>query len=126
MSLRSPLGRVLGLGAGGGAHHWWLHRLSSVALVPLGVWFIVTVLCTDLTYFGACHAFGQPVSAALLLMFVLVTLHHSWLGVRVVIEDYVHGGGAKLAALLGSQFLHVLLAFVGSLAVLRIALGENG
>jgi succinate dehydrogenase / fumarate reductase membrane anchor subunit len=103
-----------------------LHRVSSVALVPLGLWFMGTLLGSEFTYFGACRVFGQPFSAALLLMFVWVALHHSWLGVRVVIEDYVHGGAAKLSALLASQFAHGLLALVATLAVLRIALGDNG
>ncbi len=45
MSLQTPLGKVRGLGsAGNGVHHWWVQRLTSVALVPLAVWLLVSLL----------------------------------------------------------------------------------
>jgi succinate dehydrogenase / fumarate reductase, membrane anchor subunit len=125
MSLRTPLGRVLGLGASGGSHHWWLHRLSSVALVPLGAWVVASLLTSEASYELQRAALARPFNAALMLAFLVVALHHSWLGVRVVIEDYVHTPGRKVAALLAVQFLHVLAGAVAVVALLKIAVGGS-
>ena len=124
MSLKSPLGRVLGLGAAGGSHHWWLQRLSSIALVPLSAWFVVALLTlTDLGW-ASVHAWlAQPASTVLLLLLVPTALHHSWLGVTVVVEDYVHSPFAKTLTLLGLQLLHLLAGAAALYAVLKIAFG---
>lgn len=124
MNLRSPLGAVLGQGAAGGVHHWWLQRVSSVALVPLGLWFAVSLaLLPDLGY-ATVHAWlGAPVAAVLMLLLVVTAVHHSWLGVAVVLEDYVAGRTRRTLALLLSQLLHLVLAVAASFAVLKVALG---
>jgi succinate dehydrogenase / fumarate reductase, membrane anchor subunit len=124
VSLRSPLGHVLGLGsAKEGVHHWWSQRLTSIALVPLTVWFTVSLLTLP--------SFDHPIvvawmahawTALLMLLFVLVATWHSQLGVRVVIEDYV-GGGAKTLALVLSSFIHCVIAVAGVFAILKIAFG---
>lgn len=126
MSLRTPLGRVLGLGAAKeGVQHWWLQRLTSIALVPLTIWFLVSLL--------ALPAFDQATvriwltqgwTALLLCLLVLVASWHSQLGVRVVIEDYVHAAGGRTLLLVLVTFLHVFIAAAGLFAVLRVALGS--
>jgi succinate dehydrogenase / fumarate reductase, membrane anchor subunit len=128
MSLRSPLGRVLGLGAAkDGVHHWWMQRLSSIALVPLSVWFVVSVLALPAFDHAAVVAWmRESWSALLLILFVLLAAWHSQLGVRVIVEDYVHGAGTKTLTLVLVSFAHVLLAAAGVFAVLRVASGGAG
>jgi succinate dehydrogenase / fumarate reductase membrane anchor subunit len=127
MNLRSPLGRVLGLGAAkDGVHQWWMQRLTSVALVPLSVWFVVSLLTLPAPEHAAVVAWmRESWTALLLILFVLVAAWHSQLGVRVVVEDYVHGGGPKTLTLVLVSFAHVLLAAAGVFAVLRVALGSG-
>lgn len=124
-SLRSPLGRVAGLGAArGGVHHWWLQRLTSVALVPLTVWFVVSLLSLPALDHATVIAWmAQAWTAVLLIILLLVACWHSQLGVRVVVEDYVHGAGAKTLTLVIVTFAHALLAFAGVFAVLKVAFG---
>jgi succinate dehydrogenase / fumarate reductase, membrane anchor subunit len=121
----NPLGRVLGLGsAKDGAHHWWVQRVSSVALVPLSLWLAWALLSLPGFDHASVVAWIQgPVTAVLLSLFVVVGVWHSQLGVQVVIEDYVHGHGLKVASLLVVSFLHVLAGALGVFAVLRIAFG---
>jgi succinate dehydrogenase / fumarate reductase, membrane anchor subunit len=125
VSLRSPLGRVLGLGAArSGVHHWWVQRLTSVALVPLSIWFAVSLLTLPARDHAAVVAWmGQSWSALLLALFVVVAAWHSQLGVRVVVEDYVHGAGAKTLTLVLVTFAHVIVGAAGVFAVLKVALG---
>ena len=128
MSLRSPLGRVLGFGAAhDGVRHWWRQRLTSIALVPLTVWFVVSILTLpSLSYATLVAWMSQSSTALLLILLVLNAAWHSQLGVRVVVEDYVHGTGARTLLLVLIGFAHVLLAAAGVLAVLRVAFGGVG
>ena len=128
MSLRSPLGRVLGAGAAhDGVRHWWRQRLTSIALVPLTVWFVVSLLTLpSLGYATLIAWLSQSSTALLLILLVLNAAWHSQLGVRVVVEDYVHGTGARTLLLVLIGFAHVLLAAAGVLAVLRVAFGGVG
>ena len=125
MSLRSPLGRVLGAGAAhDGVRHWWRQRLTSIALVPLTVWFVVSLLALPSLGYGTLVAWmSQSWTALLLILLVLTAAWHSQLGVRVVVEDYVHGTGARTLTLVVLGFAHVLLAAAGVFAVLRVAFG---
>ena len=122
-SLRSPLGRVRGLGsARGGTHHWWMARVTSVALLPLTIWLI----CALASLAGASHAvtigwIGQPFNAVLLLAFLAAAFHHTASGLQVVIEDYVRHDGARLGGVLAVRTVCALLWLAASLAVLRIA-----
>jgi succinate dehydrogenase / fumarate reductase, membrane anchor subunit len=123
VSLRSPLRRVLGLGtAKDGVQHWWMQRLTSVALVPLSIWFVVSLLALpSLDHATVIAWMSQSWTALLLIVFVLVATWHSQLGVRVVVEDYVHGAGAKTLTLVIVSFAHVLLGAAGVFAVLKVA-----
>ena len=124
MSLRSPLGRVLGLGsAKEGVHHWWTQRLTSIALVPLSIWFVVSLLALpSLDHATVITWLRQSWTALLMVLFVLVAVWHSQLGVRVVIEDYVHGGTKTLILVLVT-FAHTVMAVAGVFAILKIAFG---
>jgi succinate dehydrogenase / fumarate reductase, membrane anchor subunit len=123
VSLRSPLGRVLGLGAAkDGVRHWWVQRLTSVALVPLSIWFVVSLLALpSLGYTTVLAWMSQSWTALLLILFVLVAAWHSQLGVRVVVEDYVHGAGARTLTLVLVTFAHVAAVVAGVFAVLKVA-----
>jgi succinate dehydrogenase / fumarate reductase membrane anchor subunit len=124
VSLRSPLGKVLGRGsAGEGVGHWWVQRVTAVALLPLTAWFGISLLTHSLQSYDAMRGWiGQPWVAVLSLVLVLTLAWHSKLGVEVVVEDYVHGKGAKTTLLLLSTFVHVLAAAAGSFAILLLAL----
>jgi succinate dehydrogenase / fumarate reductase, membrane anchor subunit len=124
MSLRSPLGRVLGSGAANeGAHHWWVQRLTALALIPLGMWFVVSLITLPITDHAALVGWlAHGWNALLMLAFVLVAAWHSRLGVQVVVEDYVHSHGLKTLALILNTFAHILLAAAAVYAVLRVAL----
>jgi succinate dehydrogenase / fumarate reductase, membrane anchor subunit len=126
MSLRSPVGRVLGLGsAGEGVGHWWTQRVSSVALVLLGLWFVFSLTrMPDLGYGAVTAWMASPVNAVLLSLLIGTMVYHSMLGVQVVVEDYVSHHGAKIVTVLVLNFLHYVLAALGIFAVLRIALGS--
>ena len=125
MSLRSPLGKVLGTGsAKEGVHHWWLQRLTSIALVPLTVWFVVSLLSLpSFDHVTVISWMAQSWTALFLILFILVATWHSQLGVRVVVEDYVHGG-AKTLTLVLITFIHALVAAAGVFAVLKVAFGS--
>jgi succinate dehydrogenase / fumarate reductase membrane anchor subunit len=125
VSLRSPLRSVLGAGsAKQGVHHWWQQRLTSVALVPLTVWFVVSLLALPALDHATVAAWErQSPTALLLVLLVVVAAWHSQLGVRVVVEDYVASPGARTVTLTVVSFAHALLAAAGVFAVLKVAFG---
>jgi succinate dehydrogenase / fumarate reductase membrane anchor subunit len=122
-ALRSPLGRVRGLGsAKHGTGHWWAQRVTAIALVPLSLWFILSVI----GHLGAGRAemaawIGHPLSAVLLLCLVAGTFHHMQLGLQVVIEDYIHTEGTKLASLLAMKAVAIVLALLAAVSILKLA-----
>ena len=125
MSLRSPLGRVLGLGsAKSGTSHWWGQRVSAVALVPLMLWFVFSLLLLPNLDFETLRAWLQyPITGFLTALLFGVLTYHSYLGTRVIVEDYVHAEAPKLIGLLGLRFVHVLAGGAGIFAILRVAFG---
>ena len=127
MSLVTPLNRVLGLGsAKDGTEHWWGQRLSAVALAVLGVWLVIAVIGLESFGYAAVVAWAQsPLTSVLLILTVLTLCYHSQLGVQVVVEDYVHASGLKVATLIVVTFAHILLAAAGVFAVLKLAFGAT-
>lgn len=128
MSLRSPIGRVLGLGAAKeGVSHWWSQRVTSVALLFLALWFVSALLrMPDFSYELVVAWIAAPVNAVLLLLLIGTLVYHSKLGVQVVVEDYVHHHGLKIATMLLLTFAHVAVAALAIFAVLRISFGGAG
>ena len=128
MSLRSPIGRALGLGAAKeGVSHWWSQRVTSVALVLLGLWFVYALLRMPTFQYEFVVAWiAMPLNAVLLLLLIGTLVYHSQLGVQVVVEDYVQHHGLKIATMLLLTFAHVAVAALAIFAVLRIAFGGAG
>jgi len=124
METQTPLARVEGLGAAhSGTSHFWRQRVSAVALIPLSAWFLYAALALVGADRETAVAFlHQPVNAIAMALFVIATLHHSVLGLQVVIEDYVHTEGWKIALLLFNQLLAWILGAVSLFALVKIAL----
>ena len=125
-SLRTPLKNAVGLGsAKHGVHHFIVQRVTALALVLLGAWFIWLVLkALHLDYAGAHALIAQPFNAVLMLAFVVAAFWHAQLGLQVVVEDYMHTPGLALLTQIAIRFLCFLGAVAAVLAVLRIALGR--
>lgn len=122
--MRSQLGRAKGLGAGGGVEHWWVERVTAIALVPLTLWFVFAVL----SLLGQPQPVvrewaGRPWNAVLLLALLGMTFHHMQLGIQVVLEDYVENKPLRTVLILAVKGACLLLALLGGLAVLKMALG---
>ena len=124
MSLRSPLAHARGLGsAKDGTHHFWVQRVSAVALIPLSLWFVFSVAQLAGGDYGMVrHWVHAPSVAITLILFISAALYHSMLGVQVVIEDYISSEGTKMVSLLLSKFAHVIVAVSAVFAVLKVAL----
>jgi succinate dehydrogenase / fumarate reductase membrane anchor subunit len=124
--LRTPLARARGLGsARAGVHHWWAQRLTAIALIPLVVWFAISLVMMSGADYGSVRAWiGSPVVMVLLILTIAIGLHHGQLGLQVVIEDYVHGDGSKLALIVAVRFVAVLFGLAAIVAVLRIGFGS--
>src|ERR1700692_3939885 len=124
-SLRTPLGRVIGLGsAKEGVEHWWRQRVTAVALVPLTLWFVIAVIgLVGADHSGVVAWVRSPVPAILLVLLLVATFYHAALGLQVVIEDYIHREAMRLAAVLIMRLLCIVFALRGIFAVLKLALG---
>jgi succinate dehydrogenase / fumarate reductase membrane anchor subunit len=121
--LRSPLGRVRGAGsAKSGTHHWWMQRVTSIALLPLTIWFIVSLATSaGMTHGEVLLWIGSPFNAVLLLALIALTFHHTASGLQVVIEDYTKQEWLKIGLILAVKGFCWLLGIAAALAVLRIA-----
>jgi succinate dehydrogenase membrane anchor subunit len=126
MSLRSPLGRVQGLGsAKDGTGHWWAQRVSAVALIPLTLWFMFSLLSLpELDYATVRTWLSYPLSGLLAVLLVGALAYHSYLGTIVVVEDYVPAAGVRIFALMLLRFLYVLVGGACIFAILRVAFGS--
>ncbi|HEX5757363.1 MAG TPA: succinate dehydrogenase, hydrophobic membrane anchor protein [Arenimonas sp.] len=121
MSYQHPLARAKGLGsAKDGVQHWWLQRLTAIALALLSPWFVVfAVGLIGADQMAVRAAIAQPLSATLLLAFALALFWHARLGLQVVIEDYIHGA-LEVALQIAVKFAYALAAIASILAIGRI------
>ena len=125
LDLRTPLARVKGLGAAGhGAEHWWLHRMTAVSNIPLIVSFVIIVSSLAFRpWEQAVAVVSHPLVALLLILMVVSVTNHMRLGMQIIIEDYVHDKGWKLAAVIGNNFYAVVIAVACLWAILKISFG---
>ena len=124
--MQTHLGKVRGLGsAKSGTEHWWMQRVTAIALVPLSVWLLVSLV----GLVGAEHAtvagwIANPMVTVLLVLFAGVTAWHMKLGLQVVIEDYVHSEGAKILALMLVNFAAAVIGLAAVVSILKISFGS--
>jgi succinate dehydrogenase / fumarate reductase, membrane anchor subunit len=125
-TMRTPLARVKGLGAAGhGAEHWWLHRMTAVSNIPLVIAFtIIVASLAGRPYAEAVGIVSHPLVAILLILAVVSVTTHMRMGVQIIIEDYVHDKGWKIAALIANTFYAVIVAVACLYAILKIGLGR--
>ncbi|CAN0397981.1 unnamed protein product [Phaeothamnion confervicola] len=123
--LRTPLARARGLGsAREGVKHWWAQRLTAIALIPLVVWFAISLVMLSGADYDIARAWiGSPLVMVLLILTIVIGLHHGQLGLQVVIEDYIHGDGWKLALIVAVRFVAVIFGLAATVAILRIGFG---
>lgn len=123
MRYRTDRQRVRGLGtAGGGAHHWWGQRVTSVALVPLSLLFIFPfVRALGAPWPEVVAIYSRPMNAIFAILFIVVSFRHLQQGIQVVLEDYVHDRGTLTALLLANTLITWALAFTGVFAIAKIA-----
>jgi succinate dehydrogenase / fumarate reductase membrane anchor subunit len=121
--MRTPLSRARGLGsANHGVDHWWIQRATAVALVPLTVWFVASLIVTARSDYNAVVAWLRMPLVTILMALLLVALfHHMALGLQVVAEDYVHSDRVKIPIVLAMRLACFALAAAGIYAILRIA-----
>ena len=122
--MRSPLGRARGLGsARAGAAHWWAQRITSIALIPLTLWF----LCAMIRMIGASREdvvfwMAGPLPIVLMIALVIATFYHLQLGLQIVIEDYVTNDALRIGSILLVKGLSLLLALACIVSVLKLGL----
>jgi succinate dehydrogenase / fumarate reductase membrane anchor subunit len=121
--MRSPLGRARGLGsAREGVEHWRMQRVSAAALIPLTLWFVVSLIALTSSDYNAFIAWLKAPFVAILMVLLLIALfHHMALGLQVVVEDYVHSDRAKIPTVLAIRLACFALAVAGIFATVRIA-----
>jgi len=125
MSMRTPLGRVRGLGsAKSGTEHFWRQRVTAVANVPLTIaGIIIVVSLLGRNHAAVVQVLGSPLIAILLLLFVISVTYHMRLGLQVVIEDYIHGERMKLTLVMLNTFFTFAVGLSAAFAILKLAFG---
>lgn len=124
-TMRTPLKKVRGLGAAKeGVQHWWIQRVTAVAMIPLLLIMVVTVLkLAGGDHAAVAAAFKHPLLAVVALLSILAVFWHMKLGLQVVIEDYVHTEGLKMASLLAITFATFVVGGIATLSVLKLFFG---
>ena len=123
MNMRTQLSEVRGLGsAKTGTGHFWMQRLTALALIPLTLWFVASLASMGSADYADTVAWVKsPLTSVLLLALIAATFHHMQLGLQVIIEDYVHAEGLKIASLIVMKCGSVLLGLAAAFAVLKVA-----
>lgn len=124
-SQRMSLAKARGWGsAHDGTMHFFWQRVTALALVPLSLWFIwsILTLATGANQVELIHWLSSGLHAGMLILLLLATFYHAKLGVQVIIEDYVHSPGIKMASLLANLFLMYGMAALSVVAVLKLHL----
>ena len=124
MKYRSPLSKARGLGsAKSGTGHWWLQRVTALALIPLTVWLILLLdLSMHASYQETVAWLTVPLNSICIVAWILAVFYHAALGMQVVIEDYISGAGPKIISVWGANLFFLLLAITAIVAVFKIIL----
>jgi succinate dehydrogenase membrane anchor subunit len=123
--MRTPLGRVRGLGsARSGTEHFWHQRLTALANVPLTIGFVVIVVALlGRNHAAAVQILGSPLVAIVMLLFIGSVTYHMRIGMQVIIEDYVHDEGWKLALVIANTFFAITIGLAAVYAILKLSFG---
>ena len=126
MSMRSTIGRVRGLGsAKAGTEHWWMQRVTAVGLIPLTLWFVASLVSLVGADFETAYLWvASPAGAVPMVLLLVAGLWHGKLGLQVVVEDYIHAEGVKIAILMVLTLATVALGAAGIFAIFKISFGE--
>ena len=122
MNLRTPLAMARGLGsAKEGSHHWWHQRVTALALVPLSLWFIYSLISmVGEDYVTVVHWLRLPYVSVLLLLFIVSLFYHAVLGIQVVIEDYIESEWQKITCILLVKFITAIGTLASVLSILYV------
>jgi succinate dehydrogenase / fumarate reductase membrane anchor subunit len=125
MAYRTPIAKVRGLGtARSGLQHWKMQRLTAIANVLLVLWFMFSAMALSGSGYDQVRAWlASPVTASLAVLLIISTFYHARLGLQVVVEDYVHHEGLRIASLAAIALLVLALAVACIVAVLSVAVG---
>jgi len=124
-SMRTPLARVRYLGAArSGTEHFWQQRLTSVALIPLSMAVVFIVIgLLGRNHAAVLQILGSPLVAIVMLLFIIAAVYHMWLGMQVIIEDYVHDELWKFVTLMANTFFSFAVGLAGVYAILKMSFG---
>lgn len=124
-NMRTPLGKVRGLGsAKEGTGHFWLQRVSGVALVPLVVFFVGLLVCLNgASYADVRASLANPLISVIMALFIITGIYHMRLGMQVVVEDYIHSEGLKIVLLMLNTFFSVSIGIASLFAILKLSFG---
>lgn len=122
----TPLARARGLGAAhSGVGHWMVQRLTAISNVILVLWFVFSAMALAGSSYAEVRAWlASPLTATLMILLVLSVFYHAPLGLQVIIEDYVHHAGLKIAAVIAVRLVIAALAVACIVAILMVALGS--
>ena len=120
----TPLGRVRGLGStNDGVKHWWMQRLTGIALIPLILWFLYSTVqlsgSTHTEFVFWVGAYGNPV---LLSVLIVCMFHHGQLGLQVIIEDYITSESIKMIMLIAIKFSAIIFGISALFAILQLTI----
>jgi succinate dehydrogenase / fumarate reductase membrane anchor subunit len=124
MDMRSPLSRARGLGSSNdGVKHWWMQRLTGIALAPLSLWFLYSAVqlsgATHTEFIAWVGTYGNP---ALLSLLIVCMFHHGQLGLQVIIEDYIRSESIKMTLLIAIKLAAIIFATSAIFAILQLTI----
>ena len=126
MEMRSYLGRVRGRGSSNeGVHHWWMQRLTGVALIPLSLWLVFSLVSLEEASYSVMVGWvGRHFNPVLLILFIISMFYHAQLGLRVIIEDYVHSDLTKTISITVVKLCATLIGACSAFAVIKLTFGS--